>query len=133
MNARRARRPGLLTDVELEFMSALWDLGAGSVRDVMANLSPDRELAYTSAATIMRILEKKDFVTSEKEGKTLVYRPTLSKDTYQMRSLQNLSAKLFDNTPESLVARLVNDEGLSQESLEEIRALIDRRLGNASD
>ncbi|MDU8942100.1 BlaI/MecI/CopY family transcriptional regulator [Ovoidimarina sediminis] len=133
MNQRRTRPTGLLTDVELEFMTALWELGSGSVRDVLANLAPERALAYTSAATIMRILEKKGFVSSEKDGKTLIYRPTLAKDIYQTRSLKNLSAKLFDNTPESLVARLVDDAGLSQETLEEIRALIDRRLRDASD
>lgn len=123
----------MLTEVELEFMSVLWSLGEGGVRDILARLAPDRNLAYTSAATIMRILDDKGFVTSRKVGKQLVYAPSLSKDTYQTRSLQNLSAKLFDNTPASLVARLVDDAGLSQESLEEIRALLDRRLGDADD
>ncbi len=130
---RQKKEHGLLTEVELEFMTALWQLETGSVRDVLSNLAPDRELAYTSAATILRILEEKGFVSSVKSGKTLIYRPRLTKDSYQTRSLKNLSAKLFDNTPASLVARLVDDEGLSQESLEEIRALLDRRLRDASD
>ncbi|MGR3503396.1 BlaI/MecI/CopY family transcriptional regulator [Pseudaestuariivita sp.] len=130
---RRKKTHDMLTEVELEFMSVLWSLGEGGVRDILARLAPDRNLAYTSAATIMRILDDKGFVTSRKVGKQLVYAPSLSKDTYQTRSLQNLSAKLFDNTPASLVARLVDDAGLSQESLEEIRALLDRRLGDADD
>ncbi|KNG94216.1 BlaI/MecI/CopY family transcriptional regulator [Pseudaestuariivita atlantica] len=130
---RRKKQNDLLTDVELEFMTALWSLGGGGVRDILARIAPDRNLAYTSAATIMRILDDKGFVTSTKEGKQLIYAPALSKDAYQTRSLQNLSAKLFDNTPATLVARLVDDAGLSQESLEEIRALLDRRLGDADD
>ena len=129
---RHRKKPELLTEVELEFMTALWEIEEGSVRDVMAELSPDRGLAYTSAATILRILDEKGFVSSEKTGKTLTYTPELAKDAYQTRSLQNLSAKLFDNTPATLVARLVDDAGLSQESLEEIRALLDRRLKDAS-
>ncbi len=130
---KQKKKPELLTEVELEFMNELWRLGEGSVRDVLANLAPDRNLAYTSAATILRILDEKGFVTSTKAGKTLIYKPLLAKDAYQTRSLQNLSAKLFDNTPATLVARLVDDAGLSQESLEEIRALLDRRLGDAAD
>lgn len=129
---RQRKKPELLTEVELEFMTALWEIGEGSVRDVMAQLAPERGLAYTSAATILRILDEKGFVASEKTGKTLIYKPELAKDAYQTRSLQNLSAKLFDNTPATLVARLVDDAGLSQESLEEIRALLDRRLKDAS-
>lgn len=96
--------------------------------DVQDALAPAKKLAYTSAATILRILEQKGFVTSTKLGKTFIYQATLSKDTYQSRSLKNLSEKLFDNTPAALVARLVDDYDLTEETLGEIRALIDKRL-----
>jgi len=125
----RKRRPGnLLTDVELEFMTELWEIGEGSVRDVLDRLPADRNLAYTSGATILRILDDKGFVESRKEGKTLVYKPLLEKDKYQTRSLLNLSRTLFDDTPATLVARLVDDAGLTEKDLEEIRVLVERRL-----
>ncbi|MGB5871624.1 MAG: BlaI/MecI/CopY family transcriptional regulator [Albidovulum sp.] len=127
---RPKKKNEMLTEVELEFMSKLWDLGEATVREVLDSLPLDRPLAYTSAATILRILEQKQFVTSTKQGKTFTYKPVLSKDSYQTRSLKNLSEKLFDNTPVSLVARLVDDNDLSQEALDEIRALLDRRLRN---
>lgn len=124
----REKKNSLLTEVELEFMNELWALGEGTVRDVLARLPEDRNLAYTSAATVLRILEQKDFVTSRKEGKRHVYTPTLAKDAYQTRSLKDLSMKLFDDTPASLVARLVSDEDLTEEALGQIRVLLDRRL-----
>ena len=130
---RQKKKSEFLTEVELEFMTVLWQIGRGTVRDLIAKLAADRNLAYTSVATIMRILEQKNFVTSVKEGKTFVYTPFLAKDAYQSRSLKDLSAKLFDDTPASLVARLVDDDGLSEEALEEIRALLDRRLKNDPD
>ncbi len=117
-----------LTDVELEFMTELWAISEGTVRDVLARLPKGRNLAYTSGATILRILEQKGFVTSRKEGKSHVYIPSLSRNTYQSRTLKDLSAKLFDDTPASLVARLVDDEELTEEALGQIRALVDRRL-----
>lgn len=130
---RRKKTPELLTEVELEFMTALWELGTGSVRELMGALSPERKLAYTSAATILRILEEKGFAQSRKDGKSLTYFPLLSKDAYQTRSLRHLSAKLFDDTPSALVARLVDDDGLTEENLKEIRALLDRRLNDDRD
>ena len=130
---RQKKKSEFLTEVELEFMTELWALGEGSVRDVLNNLAPDRNLAYTSAATILRIMEQKDFVTSEKRGKTFVYRPLLAKDTYQSKTLRDLSDKLFDGTPASMVARLVDDQGMSEETLAEIRALLDRRLNDNDD
>ncbi len=125
---RQKKKSEFLTEVELEFMTELWTLGQGSVRDVMARLAPGRNLAYTSAATILRIMEQKEFVISTKQGNTFIYAPVLAKDAYQSKTLRNLSDKLFDGTPASLVARLVDDNGMSEEALEEIRALLDRRL-----
>ena len=128
----KKKKSDLLTEVELEFMNELWALGEGTVRDVLERLPEDRNLAYTSGATILRILEQKAFVTSRKEGKSHVYVPALAKDAYQTRSLKDLSAKLFDDTPASLVAALVNDDELTEEALGQIRALVDRRLKDDS-
>ncbi len=130
---RRKKNQKLMTEVELEFMNELWAIGEGSVRDVLARLPEDRNLAYTSGATILRILEEKGFVESRKDGKALTYTPLLAKDQYQTRSLQNLSRTLFDDTPATLVARLVDDAGLTETDLESIRALVERRLRDDSD
>ena len=128
----KKKKNNLLTEVELEFMNELWALGEGTVRDVLDRLPEERDLAYTSGATILRILEQKGFVTSRKRGKSHVYIPAMEKGAYQTRSLKHLSAKLFDDTPASLVAALVNDEELSDEALGQIRALVDRRLKDDS-
>ena len=130
---RKKKDRSLLTEVELEFMTELWTLGEGSVRDVLEALPEDRNLAYTSGATILRILEEKGFVESRKQGKSLIYIPLLAKDTYQTRSLKNLSRTLFDDAPATLVARLVDDAGLTEDDLEEIRALVERRLRDDGD
>lgn len=126
--AKGRKKYRLLTEVELEFMTVLWQLEEASVRDVLGNLAPNRDLAYTSAATIMRILEDKGFVRSKKSGRTLLYRPKVAKEAYQSRSLKNMSEKLFDNAPAALVAHLVEEGDLSDEALDEIRTLLDRRL-----
>ena len=125
---RKRKSNELLTEVELEFMTANFGNSAKVPCGMSSHvLPPERKLAYTSCATIMRILDEKGFVDSRKDGKTLIYSPRLSKDSYQSRSLRNLSDKLFDGTPASLVARLVDDYDLSEHDLEEIRALLDRR------
>lgn len=130
---KKRNKENLLTEVELEFMNELWALGEGSVRDVLDRLPKGRDLAYTSGATILRILDQKGFVEARKQGKSFVYRPLLKKNNYQMRSLQNLSRTLFDDTPANLVARLVDDPGLSASELEDIRALVERRLRDDND
>ena len=120
--------PKLLTDVELELMTALWQAGEATVRDVLELLPAERKLAYTSVSTILRILEKKKLVRARKEGKAHIYAPTVSKSDYESRSLRDLVDKVFDGTPSAMVMRLLDDEGLTAEELREIQARLEERL-----
>ncbi|UWQ14206.1 BlaI/MecI/CopY family transcriptional regulator [Aliiroseovarius sp. M344] len=127
------RRSELLTDVELEFMIALWSIGSGSVRDIMSTLQGGTKRAYTSVATIMKILDDKGYVTSERQARSLVYVPAIQKDEYEGRSLKNLSDSLFGGTPTALVARLVDNEDLTDEMIREIKEIIDTRIRKDDD
>ena len=123
----------LLTEVELEFMTVVWATGGGTVRDLSAELNKLQERAYTSVATVLKIMEQKGFLTSERQDRSLVYCPAVPKADYQKTTLKNLSSKLFNDTPAALVARLVEDEEVTNEMLVEMRALLNERLGdNAS-
>ncbi len=125
---RRTSRPKLLTEVELELMSALWQLGEATVRDVLDQLRKGRNLAYTSVSTILRILEDKKLVKSSKIGKAYVYRPAVSKSEYERRSLRHLVDKVFDGAPSAMVLRLLDDEGLSRRELREIQRMLKEKL-----
>ncbi|WP_261398924.1 BlaI/MecI/CopY family transcriptional regulator [Leisingera daeponensis] len=127
---RKKHDTSLLTEVELEFMTVVWDMGGGTVRDILAELNKMQERAYTSVATVLKIMEQKGFLTSERKDRSLVYRPAVPKAEYQKTSLKNLSSKLFNGAPAALVARLVDDEDVTDEMLEEMRALLDERLGD---
>jgi len=122
----------LLTDAELELMLILWKLEEGSVHEVLAIASGRRKIAYTTVSTIIRILEKKGFVSSRKQGKAHIYSPLLTKKEYQGRTLGNVVETLFDNTPVSLFARMIDDKRLSAEEIAEIKKLLEER-GQASE
>lgn len=120
----------LLTDVELEFMKILWTLGEGKVRDVMAAFPSTRKLAYTSASTILRILEQKEFVQSRKEGISHIYSPLVAKAVYENISLNHLVKHVFEDAPLAMVARLVDDERMPEDQLLELKELIETRLSD---
>ncbi len=118
----------LLTEVELELMNILWKLGEGTVKDVLNELEENRNLAYTSASTILRILEKKKFVESRKEGRTHIYIPQVEKSKYEAVSLNHLVKNVFEDTPSSMVARLVYNKNISSQELKKIKEILDKRL-----
>ena len=127
---RKKQDNSLLTEVELEFMTVVWATGGGTVRDILAVLNKAQERAYTSVATVLKIMEQKGFLTSERADRSLIYRPAIPKAEYQKTSLKDLSSKLFNGTPAALVARLVDDEEVTDDMLVEMRALLNERLGD---
>ncbi len=116
----------LLTEVELELMNILWEIGQGSVKDVLNNLSEDRKLAYTSTATILRILEQKDILSSKKQGRAHIFKPKLQKSTYESMSLQHLIKNVFNDDATLMVSRLIDDKKLSEEELEQVNRIINK-------
>lgn len=71
-----------LGDLELQVMEVLWRTDhAMSVREVLAELTRDRDLAYTTVMTVLDRLAKKDRVTRELEGRAWYYRPAESRAT----------------------------------------------------
>lgn len=118
----------LLTETELELMSILWKLGQGSVNEVLAELPQERDLAYTSVSTILRILEQKKVLASRKEGRGHIYLPLIKKEEYESTSLHHLVSKVFDGEPSTLVKRLIESKDLDAEELKEIKKLLNQRL-----
>jgi predicted transcriptional regulator len=118
-----------LTAVELEMMNVIWGLGTCTVSQVREALRPQRELAYTSISTIIRILEQKGFVTSAKAGRGHVYVAAMPKEDYQALSLEHLVNKVFDDTPSLLVQRLLDSDSLTAEELARIRAVLRKKGG----
>jgi len=117
---RRAPSKLLLTEVELELMNLLWELGAGTVNDVMGKLPAKRVLAYTSVATILRILEHKGVLASDKVGRGHVYRPLIPRQAYKVRAVKDVVGRVFGGDGLGMVRALI-DSGVLGEA--EARAL----------
>jgi predicted transcriptional regulator len=116
-----------LTEVELELMNILWRLDGGTVNDVLAALPTERPLAYTSVSTILRILEQKGVLGSEKVGRGHRYLPLVPKQDYEAFALEQVMGKVFDGQPVALVRRLVDGGQLSREDLAALQELLEER------
>src|SRR5690242_526540 len=86
----------LLTETELELMTILWRLEEGTVADVIAELPEERDLAYTSVSTILRILEQKNILKTRKEGRGHIYTPLIKKSEYETKTVKHVVERVFD-------------------------------------
>jgi predicted transcriptional regulator len=123
---RKEKLEKLLTEVELELMNVIWELGACTVKDVQTALPEGRSLAYTSVATMMKILEQKGALSSQKQEKAHVYSPCVSRADYEKMTLRHLTKNVFRGDPASMVMRLLDESSLNKKEVDAIRALLEK-------
>ena len=87
----RMRRPGkgaekLLGELELAVMRVLWSRDSATVRDVLAVITQDRTLAYTTVKTVMGRLVNKGLLAAEKHGRTHHYRASYTREALEAQA-----------------------------------------------
>ena len=129
---RKKDKPGsrLLTDVELELMTVIWSQGETTVKEVADALPKTRPLAYTSVATVMKILEHKGYLRCDKDSYAHTFSPLVEKRAYEESCLDHVVDNVFDGEPVALVQRLLTAKRLSAAELRAIEATL-RELGSA--
>ncbi|MFZ2052949.1 MAG: BlaI/MecI/CopY family transcriptional regulator [Candidatus Aminicenantales bacterium] len=116
-----------LTRAEEQIMQVLWRLGKGFVKDIVDEL-PEPKPAYNTVSTIVRILEKKGFVSHEAFGKTHQYFPLTSKDEYKKNFLKSFIKRYFGDSFQEMVSFFASGRDISLEELEEIRKLLNDQI-----
>ncbi|MEK6730630.1 MAG: BlaI/MecI/CopY family transcriptional regulator [Pseudomonadota bacterium] len=121
-----------LTPLEEELMTILWNNGPGTVHDVIAHLPSNRQLAYTSISTILRILEKKNILISKKSGRSHVYVPKVTLETYTQKTVNKIIKQSFAGKPLALANYLLDNYKLTSSEIDELETLIKEKLGQQS-
>jgi BlaI family penicillinase repressor len=116
-----------LTRAEEQIMQVLWRLGKGFVKDIVDELSEPKP-AYNTVSTIVRILEKKGFVSHQAYRKTHEYYPLTSKDEYKKSYLKSFIKRYFGNSFQEMVSFFASGRDISLGELEEIRKLLNEEI-----
>jgi len=126
--ARKTALP-ILTPAESEIMETLWRLEAATVHEIVAALP--RKLAYNSVSTVVRILEDKGYVRHQQHPerpRAHVYSAKVRREQARKHHVRDLVTRLFQGQTAELATGLLEHEDLSASELEEIRALVQRRI-----
>lgn len=120
-----AKKP---TEAELDILRALWARGTATVRDLHAALTA-RGTGYTTVLKTLQIMTEKGLVEREEAGKAHIYRPAMREEDMQTQLLKELSDKLFSGSPAMLAMHALSLQPASDDELQQIKALIERRKG----
>lgn len=119
MALKKTRTAGerLLTEVELELMHIIWSLQKVSIKEVLLKLPENRNLAYTTVATVVKVLEQKGFLACEKASHAHVFFPLVSREEYENTCIEHMVANVFDGEPLALLQRLLSAKNLTVEDI----------------
>lgn len=116
-----------LGELQLEIMKVLWAQPACTVARMHETVGKERQLAYTTIATMLRKMEERGLVTHETEGRTFLYHPAVDEQSVTKNMSEHLLDRLFEGSLADLVSHLLITRDVSQAELAKIEKLIAER------
>ncbi len=119
-----------LPESELEVMLTLWHenkpMTAGEITKKLADSHGWK------AGTVHVLLERlgeRGFVSCDKSGYKHLFSPVVSESEYLKGEAHTLLNRFFGGSAKNMIASLINADGLSDEDIEELSAMLKKRTG----
>lgn len=120
------------TEVELQILKILWELGPSPVREVHRRLQTEKETNYSTTVKMLSVMMDKGLVKRNEAASPHIYRPALSRETAGKRMVKHLIDKVYDGAAMSLVLHALSSTKATQEEREEIHRLLDQMEDRAT-
>ena len=114
-----------MTDGELRLMRVLWEQGQATVGEVVDALNTRPKPAYNTVLTLLRIMEKKGYVSHRKDGRAFTFMPMVDRANASRSALRTLVDRFFEGSPRLLMLNLLEDGQLSPEALKQLKERIE--------
>ena len=108
-----------LTKAEEEIMQLFWTHGSSTVSGLIGHMEEPHP-PHSTISSIVRILEKKEFLDHKAYGRTYEYIPIIEKANYSKFSIRRLVSTYFEGSMNELVSFLVKENDMSLKELTEV-------------
>jgi len=131
-NYMKEKKVTRLTKAEEQVMQILWELREAVVKDLMEHFEEPKP-AYTTVATVLRVLEKKGFVSFRKVGNTYLYSPLVTKVEYTRFQVTNLLSNYFNGSFPKMATFFARENDISIADLENILKVAHEEMDNEKE
>lgn len=123
----RLMKTKLLSELEQEVMNIVWEFETCSVRDVLEQISKQKELAYTTVATILQRLYEKGLVVRNDKDFAVHYAPKVSKESYSKNMAKSFIQKFVGTFGDIAIASFAESvDKLPKEKKKYFLSLLDQ-------
>lgn len=114
-----------LTERELEVMHVFWKLDEATISDVRSRLESDgRKLAYTTVATLVKILVDKKFLVQTTQQRPFSFKPTRAFKEVSGNMVSDLVTRVFGGSREQLLIQLMEKKKLNKSEREFLEKIL---------
>lgn len=117
------------TEVEMQILRILWDLGPSPVREIHRRLEAAKGTNYSTTVKMLAVMLQKGLLTRDEDAQPHVYRPALTRAKAGKRMLTDLIEKVYNGSTMSLVLQALSSGKATKEELDEVRRILDRMEG----
>jgi len=118
-----------ITKAQEDLLKALWEIKEGAISDVLDSLDEPKP-AYNTVATVIKVLEKKGYVSHKTYGKTHVYFALVSKKDYAQHVMKDTFKGLFNGSLNLMLSSFVKNKDVSLRELEELKEMLEKEIEN---
>src|SRR5712664_2296264 len=108
------------TEVELQILRILWDLGPSPVREIHKRLEADKGTNYSTTVKMLAVMLDKGLVKRDEQAQPHVYRPGISRKNAGRRMLSELVEKVYEGSAMSLVLQALSSTRATKEQRDEV-------------
>jgi predicted transcriptional regulator len=112
------------TEVELQILRVLWQLGSATARQIHNGLLGTKPRNYSTTVKMLSLMRHKGLVSRDEDVRPHVYRAAMTRQNTQRQMLGHLIHQVYDGSAKSLVLEALSSHPPTQEDLVEIRKLI---------
>ncbi len=114
-----------LTELQLEVMEVLWSRGEATVAEVQEAMRAERDLAYSTVATLLSRLEKRGVIGYRVDNRQYVYRPAVSREAVRESMVERLVTRLFGGSATAMLAHLLGTREVDPQDLAQVKEMIE--------
>ena len=101
-------------------MDVIWKRSSATAEEVREALADRHPMKDSTARTVLKRLEKKDYLEHRVEGRTNIYRGLTAPQNVAVRAVRQIIDRFCGGSIEQLLVGMVNDEVLDEQELQRL-------------
>ncbi|WP_321413778.1 BlaI/MecI/CopY family transcriptional regulator [uncultured Desulfobacter sp.] len=122
-----------VSDAEWLVLETLWENHPAGANDIVSALASRTDWKPNTIKTLINRLVKKEVVGFEKQGRSYLYFPLVSRTKIIKKERQSFLKRFFKGAFTPMVAGMVENQELSLEEIRELRRILDLAEAGAKE